>query len=69
MFNLFNESQESISKNITKRYVMEQHNSIINALRNNELVSSITDIFSYVYDNNIMKMYNEFVTFKQSESE
>ena len=48
---------------------MEQHNSIINALRNNELVSSITDIFSYVYDNNIMKMYNEFVTFKQSESE
>ena len=67
MMDLFNESQESLSKHISKKYSTEQHNSIMNALMLNEDVTNIADISTYVYDEEIMSVYNELIECEQSE--
>ena len=67
MLDLFNDSQESIGKFATKYYAMEQHTLMKNAVKNKEDIGSIPEISSYVYNDEIIEMYQELERVYQSD--
>ena len=68
MLELFNDSQESLGKYATKYYATEQHGRMTNAVRNKEDIENISEISSYIYNDEIIKMYRDLDSVYQSES-
>ena len=69
MQEIYNDSQESLGKFATKYYSSEQHDRMMNAVKNKEDIKNMTEISSYVYTDEIIKLYHELDRAYQSESE
>ena len=68
MLNIFNKSQDSIGKAISKSYATKQHNRMYSAVKNKEDFTMISDIMPYIIDDDIMNKYHQLGMLYQSES-
>ena len=67
MLNLFNESQQAMGKYIAKTYATDQHNRMLDAIKNKEIIENMIDISPYVYNEDIVRMYKELDVVDRSE--